>query len=90
MKVSKRIQVTVEVVCEKVFLIRLAAVELAQRVFKDGRQNKIFQRQFFEISCTVENFLVSLAVLNASFYNEQVNGNKGIRPVIFHEAYLWY
>ena len=36
-KVSKSIQVAVEAVYEKVFLIRLAAVELAQRVFKDGR-----------------------------------------------------
>ena len=62
-KLSKSIKVAVEVVCEKVFLIRLAAVELAQRVFKDGRQKKIFQRQFFEISCTVENVLVSLAAL---------------------------
>ena len=88
MKLSKSIKVVVEVVCEKVFLIRLAAVELAQRVFKDGRQKKIFQRQFFEISCTVENVLVSLAALNASFYNEQVNGNNGIRSVIFHEAYM--
>ena len=66
MKVSKSIQVAVEVVCEKVFLIGLAAVELAQRVFKDGRQTKIFQRQFFEISCTVENVLVMLAALNAT------------------------
>ena len=48
MKVSRSIQVAVEVVCEKVFLIGLAAVELAQRVFKYGRQKKIFQRQFFE------------------------------------------
>ena len=88
MKVSKRIQVAVEVVCEKVFLIRLAAVELAQRVFKDGRHNKLFQRQFFEITCTVENVLVSLAVLNASFNNDQVNGNNGIRSVICHEAYM--
>ena len=62
-KLSKSIKVAAEVVCEKVFLIRLAAVELAQRVFKDGRQKKIFQRQFFEISCTVENVLVSLAAL---------------------------
>ena len=66
MKVSKSIQVAVEVVCEKVFLIGLAAVELAQRVFKDGRQTKIFHRQFFEISCTVENVLVMLAALNAT------------------------
>ena len=41
MKLSKSIKVAVEVVCEKVFLIRLAAVELAQRVFKDSRQNKL-------------------------------------------------
>ena len=80
---------------EQVFLIRLAAVELAQRVFKEGRQNKILQRQFFEISRTVENVFVSLAVLNASVYNKQVNGNNGrfllsdhIRSVIFHVAYL--
>ena len=48
MKVSRSIQVAVEVVCEKVFLIELAAVELAQRVFKYGRQKKVFQRQFFK------------------------------------------
>ena len=47
-KVSRSIQVAVEVVCEKVFLIGLTAVELAQRVFKYGRQKKIFQRQFFK------------------------------------------
>ena len=74
----------------------MAAVVLAQQVFKDGRRNKIFHRQFFEMNCTVEN-LVSLAVLNASFYNEQVNGNNGrfllsdhIRSVIFHRAYMKY
>ena len=33
---------SLEVVCETVFLIGLAAVELAQRVFKDGSQNKPF------------------------------------------------
>ena len=39
---SKSIQVAVEMFCQKVFQIRLAAVELAQRVFKDGSQNKSF------------------------------------------------
>ena len=71
----------------------MAAVVLAQQVFKDGRQNKLFQRQFFEMSCTVEN-LVSLAVLNASFYNEQVNGrfllSDHVRSVIFQKAYMKY
>ena len=47
------------------------------------------------MSCTVENVLVSLAVLNTSVYNKQVNGNNGrfllsdhIRSVIFHVAYV--
>ena len=33
-------------------------------------------------------YIAIKSAANAFFYNEQVNGNNGVRSVIFHEAYM--